>query len=113
MAKVSPSAPQAKSLERLRTLIAPVSQLAGLGLILAGVLTWGIMLQLRVNTLEAKLQAVLISPASPNPENSLSTACANLAQRAADAMRAGDVISARAVEPIKNLMSELGCMAKK
>ncbi len=107
-------------MERFRNLIAPVAQLVTVLTLLVGVAIWGIRLQDKVERLETQVQALLTSAPNQNSSgeagsakpmtNSLFSACANLAERAASAMEGGSNIASG---NIKQLMSELGCMVKK
>jgi hypothetical protein len=122
-------APQSESesnppLERLRTLIAPVSQLAALVVILVGVTVWGVRLQDKVDKLESQLQALAISPTITRPApdfiadpkaperretvpNPLIQTCVDIATRLAKAHENSAYSSV--ITGLQSLMKDLGC----
>lgn len=110
-----------KSLERLRNLIAPIAQLAGLVAVVVGVTIWGIRLQDRVDGVEAKLNVLIATPShsteqssqpGDNPANVLAQSCKTLADRFASAATSDDGLMRLGSRDIRELMAELGCIKK-
>jgi hypothetical protein len=105
-----------KPLERLRHLIAPVSQLVVLVAVLVAVGVWGFRLNDKVETLAAQLQALAVAPAvtrevapgmrqtEPNP---LIATCSDLIKRAAKAIEDGR--PGTVGEPLQQLADKFGC----
>jgi hypothetical protein len=98
--------------EQFRTWIAPISQLSAVIMAAGFVIVWGFKLQDRVDRLELQLQTILTSP-SNQTSGSISTACTNLADRAAAAMAQRNTYGQEhTATEIRALMSELGCIGK-
>src|ERR1035437_2564203 len=100
--------------EQFRTWIAPVSQAIAVLVAVGMPIFWGINLQYKVDRIETQLQAVLNSAPSGNSNSNLSsssTACANLAERFANALAQGTRSGDSSAASIRGLMSEIGCMS--
>jgi hypothetical protein len=102
------------ALERLRLLIAPVSQLIAIAAIIAGAAVWGLRLQDRIDKIDGIVQALATAPTTPispgsgvSQQGGISSACTTLADRTASAMMGGQYTSA---QEIRKLMTDLGCM---